>query len=298
MPDKRKTIFISCGQFADHERELGKAVCELVDHGTLFQAYFAERQTSLKALSENILKRLYEAVGIIVIMHHRGTVESPDGQKLNRASVWIEQEVAIATLMEQVLHRPLHVALFIQHGIATEGMRQQLQLNSIKFSTNDEVIAQLRDSILPKWTAPLYVGDEELSKQVESVDLSIAADTGNSCDLTIQVENHSQTDVEIKSIVLWNKDGTRICKPAFPQNNYRWLVPAKRSVPIRFSANEDLTMRLARIYAEPPPVGIFDRKFKAEIRIELRCEILGFTRKFDEASLIQVDVRNHHIAAI
>ena len=123
------TIFISCGQYAPEERELGKLVCKLVDDTTGFQGYFAENQTTVKALSENILRRLYDSVGLIVIMHHRGTIEF-GSRKIVRASVWIEQEVAIAALMEQILRRPLHVALFVQRGVGFEGIRQQLQMKS------------------------------------------------------------------------------------------------------------------------------------------------------------------------
>ena len=110
MSESRKTVFISCGQFTDDERDLGRQVCELVPKLTPFDGYFAQNQSSLKALSENILTRLYESVGLIVIMHHRGKIE---GREINRASVWVEQEVAIATLMEQVLGRHLHAVLFV-----------------------------------------------------------------------------------------------------------------------------------------------------------------------------------------
>src|SRR6267143_5738934 len=129
MAERRKTIFISCGQYAPQERELGKQVCEMVAKYTPFEGYFAQNQTTLKALSENVLSRLYESVGLVAIMHHRGKIEGSDRI---RASVWIEQEIAMATLMEQVLGRRLHVALFIQHGMAIEGIRQQIQLNPIE----------------------------------------------------------------------------------------------------------------------------------------------------------------------
>jgi len=83
-------------------------VAELVDECAPFFGYFAENQTTLETLTENVLRRLYESVGLIVIMHNRGTVETPT-RTLTRASVWIEQEVAVATLMQQILKRPLHV---------------------------------------------------------------------------------------------------------------------------------------------------------------------------------------------
>jgi hypothetical protein len=147
---ERKTVFISCGQYTEEERDLGKRARNLVEQHTPYEGYFAETQTTLKALSENILRRLYESVGLIVIMHHRGKIE---GYKTIRASVWIEQEVAIATLMEQVLGRPLYVALFVQKGIAIEGIRQQIQLNPIEFTNREDVISALQ-KILPTWKGP------------------------------------------------------------------------------------------------------------------------------------------------
>ena len=204
MPEQRKTVFISCGQFTDEERELGKRVCDLVTKRTAFEGYFAQNQTTLKALSENVLRRLYESVGLIAIMHHRGRIE---GRDVIRASVWVEQEIAMATLMEQVLGRPLHVVLFIQHGVAIEGIRQQIQLNPIEFTNNDEVIGRLGE-ILATWTKPLYMGAEERSKMADSVELSIKTDNAHHRNYTIQVENHSKQDVDVKSISLWSKNQT------------------------------------------------------------------------------------------
>ena len=118
MVEQRKTVFISCGQYTDEEKELGKRVCDLVTKSTIFEGYFAQNQTTLKTLSENVLRRLYESVGLIVIMHHRGKIE---GRDVIRASVWVEQEIAMATLMEQVLGRP--PARRVIHSARNRGRR-------------------------------------------------------------------------------------------------------------------------------------------------------------------------------
>jgi hypothetical protein len=294
MNMRRKTIFISCGQYVPEERELGKRVCKLVDESTPFEGYFAENQTTLKALSENVLNRLYESVGLIVIMHHRGKVE---GRGIVRASVWIEQEVAIAALMEQVLQRPLHVAVFIQRGIAVEGVRQQLQLNSTDFTDNNEVIARLRE-ILPAWSEPLYIGDDERHKLVESVDLSIGIQTGTHFNFTIVVENHSNLGVEVKSIVLLCK-GSRVCTPVLPPEGVRWSVPARARIPIQFTPKEDVTMRLTHMHSQTQI--IFEGAqtfFNGEIVTELRCDILGVERTFKETSIVQVDYKNRQIIGL
>jgi hypothetical protein len=298
MVEQRKTVFISCGQYTDEERELGKRACELVKECTPFEGYFAQNQTTLKALSENVLSRLYESVGLIVIMHDRGKVE---GRNVIRASVWIEQEIAMATMMEQVLKRPLHVALFIQHGIAIEGIRQQIQLNAIEFMTNDEVIARLRE-ILPDWTKPLYVGDEERRKIADSVMLTVKTNNGHRQNYTIQVENLSTIDLEIGCISLWSK-GQRISKPVFRPQNASWSVRPQGSIPIWFDAQEDVAYRLWQLAGSPPSnVYISTRHlpghFDAEVRVVLRCEILGLERDFEETRTVQVDFVNRQITGL
>jgi len=301
MVEQRKTIFVSCGQYTDEEKELGKRVCDLVTKSTIFEGYFAQNQTTLKTLSENVLRRLYESVGLIVIMHNRGKIE---GRDVIRASVWIEQEIAMATLMEQVLGRPLHVALFIQRGIAIEGIRQQIQLNPIEFTSNDEVISRLRE-ILPNWTKPLYVSDEERRKMADSVVLSIKTDNGHHRNYTIQVENHSKLDLQVRCISLWSK-GQKVSKPAFPPENVSWPVPAQRTIPIQFDAQEDVAQRLWQLAGSPhdydPRSGGrllgSSRQFQIEVRVALRCEILGLERDFEDTRTVQVDFINRQITGL
>jgi len=300
VPEQRKTVFISCGQYTDEEKELGKSVSELVTKTTLFEGYFAQNETTLETLSENVLRRLYESVGLIVIMHHRGKIED---RKIIRASVWIEQEVAIATLMQQILGRPLHVALFIQHGIAIEGVRQQIQLNPIEFTTNDEVIARLQE-ILPKWTKPLYIGDEERGKIADSVMLSIKTDNGHHRNYTIQIENHSKIDVEVRCITLWSQ-GEKVSKPAFRPDNANWSVPAQRPISIQFDAQEDVAQRLWQLAGYPEDVDRWTakklgsaRQFQIKVRVVLRCEILGLEREFEDTRTVQVDFINRQITGV
>jgi hypothetical protein len=55
-------IFISCGQFTDQEKRLGKAVVAIVK-GLGFEPYFAETQSNLNGLHENILNKLNDLKG-------------------------------------------------------------------------------------------------------------------------------------------------------------------------------------------------------------------------------------------
>lgn len=240
-----------------------------------------------------------------------GSEQLPDKARIF-PSVWIEQEIAMATLMEQVLGRRLHVALFIQHGMAIEGIRQQIQLNPIEFANNDEVIAQLGE-ILPTWSRPLYVSDEERQKMADSVILSIKTDNGHHRYHTIQVENHSKHDMDIKCISLWSKnqtakfsDNQRVSKPAFRPENANWCVPAQRTIPIQFDAQEDVAQRLWQLAGTPPDYDprsggrLFgsSRQFQIEVRVALRCEVLGLEREFEETRTVQVDFINRQITGV
>ena len=111
-----KRVFISCGQYAQSEKALGKEICALITELTSFEPYFAENQTSLDGLTQNIFRALNDCVGLIAVMHHRGAVSTPDGD-IVRGSVWIEQEVAIAAFLQQVVERDLRVRVYIEKGI-------------------------------------------------------------------------------------------------------------------------------------------------------------------------------------
>src|SRR5260370_2285579 len=120
----RPLIFIWCGQVTEEEKELGEAVCNLVKELTPYDAYFAENQTSLQGLSENILGALNRSSGLLAIMHPRGVVSSPSGRQRTRASVWIEQEIAIAAFLT-AQDRQVPVLAYIHRAIYPEAQRDK-----------------------------------------------------------------------------------------------------------------------------------------------------------------------------
>ena len=65
-------IFASCGQVTDEEKKLGAGVCDLIKKLTPYEPYFAENQTTLEGVSENILQSINRSAGMIAIMHPRG----------------------------------------------------------------------------------------------------------------------------------------------------------------------------------------------------------------------------------
>lgn len=150
-------VFISCGQYSESEKSLGKKIRDLLKEGTDLEAYFAENQSSLQGLSTHIMGALNRAVGFIGVLHHRGVVETPTG-RITRASVWIEQEIALAAFIEQILGRRIEVQLYVQRGIALEGMRDKLLLNAVQFETNEDVIEHLTKD-MGRWKSLRGRGD-------------------------------------------------------------------------------------------------------------------------------------------
>lgn len=148
--NQNQSVFISCGQQTNDEKKLGTSIQVLVRELTPFEPYFAEFQTSLEGLSKNIFRALNQSVGFIAVMHQRGQVNPPSD--IFRASVWVEQEIAIAAFLHSALGKHINVAAYIQPGIALEGVRQQLLLNPKVFNNNDDVLEHLR-LVLPTWQA-------------------------------------------------------------------------------------------------------------------------------------------------
>ncbi len=156
----RKTIFISCGQYTDAEKRLGKQIAEMVRTLTDLEPFFAEEVQDLNGLDANILGALRSCVALITVLHPRGEIRRPDNSVLVRASVWIEQEIAVATYIQRVENRPLPIIAFKHKLVGREGIRDLLHLNPIEFTDEAEVLAKLPKR-LESWKA-LKPSDIEL----------------------------------------------------------------------------------------------------------------------------------------
>jgi hypothetical protein len=124
MAFDKPLVFISCGQYNDTEKRLGKDICSLL--ASLrpdVNPYFAEDQSTVEGLSNQVLKALHRAAGFICVMHRRGDLMVPEGGKITRGSVWIEQEIAIAAFMNHVLDRSIPILFYKQAGVNLEGIR-------------------------------------------------------------------------------------------------------------------------------------------------------------------------------
>jgi len=139
-------IFVSCGQRTEEEKRLSEAICQTIqDHG-VFDCFFAESQHNLNGLHENIFDALAKSDGFITVIHRRGNVSyGPDKcEPLDRASVWIEQEIAIAAYIQRTAKNDLLTAAYIEKGVGREGLRELLHLNPLEFASSDQIITDLK----------------------------------------------------------------------------------------------------------------------------------------------------------
>jgi hypothetical protein len=139
----RRTVFISCGQYTDAEKNLGKRIAEIVRSTTDLEPFFAEEVQDLNGLDTNILKAMRDCAAFITVLHPRGEITRPGGSKVIRASVWIEQEIAVATYIQRVENRLLPIIAFKHKSVSREGIRDLLHLNPIEFTHEDEILAEL-----------------------------------------------------------------------------------------------------------------------------------------------------------
>jgi hypothetical protein len=286
VSNEKKTVFISCGQSSQLEKALGEKVVALVAEKTPFQGYFAEDQTTLEGLTRSILSRLFSSVGFIAIMHRRGTVQTLNGS-LTRASVWIEQEIAIAALMQQVVGRPLHVASYVQEGIALEGVRHYIHLNSVPFRTEQDVIDDLSRR-LPTWQSPLYPESAEGKKQVEGIKLTLGVVFGRHPNFTIAVTNHSKLEILVDSITLWFGD-KKLSDPATPEGGPTKVRAGTSGMSITFNTSHDPFVRLGTFAAIDPRRPPFMPAQRVDIRIEVEFEALGERSRRIETVPVEVD---------
>jgi hypothetical protein len=142
-----KTIFISCGQWSEPEKKLGKEIAAMVKSLTDCTPFFAEEVQDLNGLDSNILNALGECVGFITVLHPRGTINGPDGKVTVRASLWIEQEIAIATYIHRIEERPLPIIAFKHKSVSLEGIRTLLHLNPTEFVDEREVLTALPERL-------------------------------------------------------------------------------------------------------------------------------------------------------
>ncbi|HEY0349631.1 MAG TPA: hypothetical protein VGC60_15895 [Pyrinomonadaceae bacterium] len=146
MNSEKPLIFISCGQVTPAEKALGRRIKELIDKSGVFQGYFAENQSTLEGVTQHIFSQLDNCFGLICVMHERGEVSSAYGKTV-RASVWIEQELAIAAFLTAVQQRRIKIQVYSKNGIHREGVRDKVLINPKEFETDADILAHIPEMI-------------------------------------------------------------------------------------------------------------------------------------------------------
>ncbi len=279
-------IFISCGQVTPEEKKLGAGVCALVRELTPHQAYFAENQSSLDAFTKNILGALDNAVGLVAIMHPRGIVKFPDGTERVRASVWIEQEIAMGAFITQILGRPLKIAPYIHAGIPREGVREQLQLNAVTFTSDNEVLEHLRQ-LLPTWK-----GLPNSLKRVAPPYLGLALKNGTASNFLFEYTNEDDEEVSILRVILKSK-GVELTDPLTPERGSSWTVPPHSSRQFGKSLSQgNPAVRLARMNENE---GIF---FNTDLDVFILCSTNSGEYEISKRLPVRVQVTNNQITQL
>lgn len=270
-------VFISCGQVSEEERRLGDDVERLVRELTPYEPWFAKNVSSLDGLTRNILGALNRSVGLIAIMHPRGAFTVPAKETRVRASVWIEQEIAIAAFMTQVLHSPLKVVAFVHADIYREEMRDQLQLNPIPFRDDAEVRDKLRE-LLPTWR-----GLRLIHEMAASVKLWAVLRHCQGRFITIAFHHDSDQIVLITSIEVKSND-IHLMKPGRPGPEMRWEVHPGQEKAIQL---EDEPGPAARLVQRKPNPGI---TFQTEMEVLWEYEVLGQKTSDHQKFAVRVNV--------
>lgn len=150
-----RQIFIRHGQI-EHERENGLKLAKLIDSTPAFRAFFAEAVQDTDGSSQHIFTNLERSDGFLAVMHKRGEVEFL-GKRFTRASVWIQQELAIVSMLnhQREAARRIKVRVLAQRGIKREGLADVLILNPTEFDRDEELPELVRAWL----TGPTFVGD-------------------------------------------------------------------------------------------------------------------------------------------
>lgn len=280
-------IFISCGQVTHEEKTLGKDVCALVRDLTLHEPYFAETQNSLEALTRNILGSLDDAVGLIAIMHPRGVVTFPDMRQEIRASVWIEQEIAIAAYITQILKRPLRIAPYIHRDIRREGMRDQLLLNAVPFTVGSEVLDHL-GTVLSGW------GDLSTSLKAKSPPkLRVGLEFGHVSNFLLKYTNDGDEPIFIRVTRLYSGK-VELTEPLTPDEPDQWRVNAHTSISFGKTIVHQ-TNPAASLVRMNSNQGIF---FETEMDIVVSCESRGQLFDIRQTLYVKVNATNNQIVPL
>lgn len=131
---RKARVFISCGQRADREKNIGMEVDRYFKERG-FDTYFAEKVHSPEALTEHIFTFLKESEHFVFIDFKREKINEKD----YRGSLFVNQEIGISTFLK------IPGIGFHEKNVKLEGILKFQIYNSFPFEDGTEIIAKLRD---------------------------------------------------------------------------------------------------------------------------------------------------------
>lgn len=140
MPKKR--IFISCGQITEDEKRFGKELRKLLDKNDMV-GFFADEAHEPADLYTYLFRELQHCNGYIAVLQNRGEVRFDDFDPIHRASVWIQQEIAVVFYRCFLLGRSIPMRIYMERGLRHEGFITVSIINPIQFDDKETVFKDL-----------------------------------------------------------------------------------------------------------------------------------------------------------
>ncbi len=141
MPGK---IFISCGQGSDEERQVAAQVKTWLNNNG-YNPYVAVETQSIQDVNTSIISNLKTSDYYIFIDFAREQIGTNNGNPIFRGSLFTNQELAIAYVLE------FQEVLYLQQeNVKLEGIGKYLLSNAIPFTSKIDVPSIVEDVIVQK----------------------------------------------------------------------------------------------------------------------------------------------------
>ena len=137
-----RVVFVSCGQLTAPEIKLGRDVAAIIE-GRGLRPFFAQDVHSTGDLNSEVFKAIQTCDAFLGILQKRGAVTFGGYAPVERASVWIQQEIATFCYRMFLEGRSLPIRIFSERGIRREGVMEIAVVNPIEFDDPDEVPAEV-----------------------------------------------------------------------------------------------------------------------------------------------------------
>lgn len=137
-----RLVFVSCGQITTEEKALGRGIAAVIEKNGM-KPFFAEDVHSPEGLNAVVFRHIRLCDAFVAVMHRRGNVAFGNYPASHRASVWIQQEIALVAYRKLLQQRDLPIRVYVEPGIRREGVLEVLIVNPIEFNTHEAVLADL-----------------------------------------------------------------------------------------------------------------------------------------------------------